>query len=292
MTTAHAPSLPPGRVVELPGRGTTFVHEARGRPGAPTVMLLHGVGATAALNWFTSFRALEDTYHVLALDHRGHGHGVRASNPFTLEDAADDAVALAGALGVDRFVAVGYSMGGPIAQLMWHRHRDRISGLVLCATSYRFRVTSAEHMTFAWLPALEQASRLVPDAISRRILSLASAPWLSRNEFADWARRELLLQDRRSVLQAVGALGRYSAQHWISDIDIPTSVLVHRRDQLVPPPRQVELACAIQGAVTRVVDGDHFSVVREPRPFVRALVAAIDDVVHAGASTSGLRRAS
>jgi surfactin synthase thioesterase subunit len=108
----------------------------------------------------------------------------------------------------------------------------------------------------------------------------------------DWARRELLLQDRRSVLQAVGALGRYSAQHWISDIDIPTSVLVHRRDQLVPPPRQVELACAIQGAVTRVVDGDHFSVVREPRPFVRALVAAIDDVARAGASTSGLRRAS
>ena len=72
-SAVSTPPLPPGRSVELPGRGTTFVHETPRRSDAPTVMLLHGLGATASLNWFTSFAALEADFHVVALDHRGHG---------------------------------------------------------------------------------------------------------------------------------------------------------------------------------------------------------------------------
>ena len=46
------PPLPRGRYVELPGRGRTFVRESPRRSNAPTVILLHGLGATASLNWF------------------------------------------------------------------------------------------------------------------------------------------------------------------------------------------------------------------------------------------------
>ena len=44
-----------GRRVELPGRGTTFVREVPGPPGAPTVLLLHGWLASGGLNWFQAF---------------------------------------------------------------------------------------------------------------------------------------------------------------------------------------------------------------------------------------------
>src|SRR3954470_3653102 len=97
------PPLPPARAIHLDGRGTTFVHEIAGAPGAPTLMLLHGLGATASLNWFSSFPALDHGFRVVALDHRGHGRGIRAATPFTLEDAADDVVALADELGINRF---------------------------------------------------------------------------------------------------------------------------------------------------------------------------------------------
>jgi 3-oxoadipate enol-lactonase len=110
----HAPPLPPAREVVLPGRGTTIAHESKGRPDAPPVMLLHGLGATAALNWFTMFPLLERRFHVVAPDHRGHGRGIRAMTPFTLEDAADDVVAVADALGIGRFVAVGRSSQPPL----------------------------------------------------------------------------------------------------------------------------------------------------------------------------------
>jgi hypothetical protein len=107
-----APPLPPAREVVLPGRGTTVVLESKGPPDAPTLMLLHGLGVTAALNWFTSFPLFERRFHLVAADLRGHGRGIRAATPFTLEDAADDVVALAGRVG-DRSVRSGRLLDGP-----------------------------------------------------------------------------------------------------------------------------------------------------------------------------------
>ena len=116
------PTLAPGRFVELPGRGRTFVRERGGPAEAPVIVLLHGWTATAALNWAPSFAPLSDRFRVIALDHRGHGRGLRSRRPFRLEDCADDVAALLAAVGIERCIAVGYSMGGPIAQLLWQRH--------------------------------------------------------------------------------------------------------------------------------------------------------------------------
>lgn len=289
------PVIPAERSIVLPGRGTTFVHESEGPPGAPTVILLHGLGANASLNWSPSFPALGRRFHVVAPDHRGHGRGIRTSTRFTLEDASDDVVALADVLGLERFVVVGYSMGGPIAQLVWRRHRDRVSGLVLCATSHRFRDTPFERAMFGVLPALEQASRIVPGAGARRVFAQVLATCLPEGGLAESV-REVLRWDPRTVLRAAAALGSYTADDWIGDIDVPTAVLVHTCDQLVPPARQVELASAIPGAVAHFVDADHFAVVRAPRRFTCALVQAIRDVVRdftlTSRSTRLLERAS
>ena len=132
--TFAAPSLPPGRTLDLPGRGRTFIREVAGPPGAPTLLLLHGLGATADLNWFTAYSALGRLFHVVAMDHRGHGRGIRSRTRFRLADCADDAAAVCDALGISSVVAVGYSMGGPISQLLWRRHRDVHMRLMLLGT--------------------------------------------------------------------------------------------------------------------------------------------------------------
>src|SRR5436309_15731104 len=126
---ALGPALPPGRRRELPGRGTTFVRDLAGPPGAPVLVLLHGLSATADLNWFPSFFPLGRHFRVLAIDHRGHGRGIRSARRFRLSDCADDVAALADVLEIDRFIPVGYSLGGPVAQLLWKRHPDRVAGL-------------------------------------------------------------------------------------------------------------------------------------------------------------------
>ena len=60
----RAPELPPGRRLELPGRGSTFVRELAGPAGAPTIVLLHGWTVTSDLNWFTCYETLGRSFVV------------------------------------------------------------------------------------------------------------------------------------------------------------------------------------------------------------------------------------
>jgi 3-oxoadipate enol-lactonase len=172
-----------------------------------------------------------------------------------------------------------------------HRHLERVRGLVLCATASSFRSSALDRLMFASLPALEHASRIVPDALAAMLISLVAAPYLSECGYAAWARDELLTRDQRTVLQAARALGRFSADSWIESTDVPSAVLVHRRDQLVPPSRQLTLAARLPHAVTRVVDADHFAPVGKPELFTRALVAAVDDVARRDQASGPLHMA-
>ena len=126
-----APPLPMGRRINLPGRGTIFVREVAGPPGAPTVVLLHGWIASGGLNWYHVFGPLSEHFNVIAPDLRGHGRGIRSPRRFKLRDCANDVAALVRHLDTGPVIAVGYSMGGPVAQLLWREHRDLVSGLVL-----------------------------------------------------------------------------------------------------------------------------------------------------------------
>ena len=77
----------PARTVIVPRRGEFFLRDSgETDPARPTVMLLHGWMVTADLNWHGAYEALVAAgYRVLAVDHRGHGRGLRALSSFRLE---------------------------------------------------------------------------------------------------------------------------------------------------------------------------------------------------------------
>jgi 3-oxoadipate enol-lactonase len=272
------PGIPEGRAVELPGRGTTFVREQRGPAGAPTLLLLHGWTATGGLNWCACFGALARDFHVVAIDHRGHGRGIRSRRRFRLEDCADDAVALADELGIDTFVPVGYSMGGPVAQLTWRRHPERVDGLVLSATSRNFRGRPVERAFFPVLMGLSAAARVTPApwqaAMGKRVLGRR----MDDDEFGRWARSEVAGNDPRAILEAGQAIGSFSSHQWIGDVDVPTAVVTTEQDSVVPPHRQHKLADAIDGATVHPVAGDHGAAVLTARRYVPQLLAACRSV--------------
>ncbi|MDJ0789680.1 MAG: alpha/beta fold hydrolase [Myxococcota bacterium] len=258
-------------MVEIPGHGVTCVRDHAGPEGAPVLLLLHGLGATAALNWGRCYPALTRHFRVLSLDHRGHGRGLRTRR-FRLEECADDAVAAAEALGVEEFISVGYSMGGPIASLTWRRHPDRVRGLVLCATARHFASRSLSRLARASLPAAAMALRLVPSLIHReathRMLQSIEHP-----ELREHIRTELLGHDPASIVQATEAVTRFSSHDWIGQVDVPTAVIVTTLDELVPASRQYKLAESIPGAECIEVEADHDACVASP-DFGSSLVRA------------------
>jgi 3-oxoadipate enol-lactonase len=278
MPEVGAPPLPPGRLIELPGRGTTFVREVVGPPGAPTVVLLHGWTVTADLNWFSTFARLGLRFHVVALDHRGHGRGIRTKKIFRLEDCADDAMAVCDALDIDRVIPVGYSMGGPIAQLMWRRHATRVQGLVLCATAPYFHASREEKLGFLGLSGLAALARLTP---SQTRQWLTEQVYLQRKtgEWEPWAIQEAALHDWRTVLEAGRCIGKFNSREWIEEIDVPTSVVITMRDKVVPTRRQVRLFEGIHRAEAYRVDGDHDAVIANADRFVPTLLRSIGSVV-------------
>lgn len=272
------PGLPDGRYVELPGRGTTFVREVAGPEGAPTLVLLHGWTANSALNWFATYGPLGERFHVVGLDHRGHGHGIRSWKRFTLEDCADDAVALLDALGVAQAIPVGYSMGGPVAQLMWQRHPDRVDGLVLCATASRFRDRGSDRALQGVVTGLRLVVRAAPGWMHERVTERMIVNRYDTSPLGQWAREQARLNDLRTMIEAGHAVGSFDSRPWIGGVDVPTAVVMTTYDTTVPSTRQQAMADAIPGARVVPVSGGHDVCAVDPGAFVPALLDACTDV--------------
>jgi len=106
----------------------------RRRGEGPPLLLVQGMSGNH-LAWGEPFPgALEGDFELIAYDHRGIGRSGRVSDPFTLVDLAEDAMALLDELGIVRAHVMGVSMGGMVAQEIALRHAERVDRLVLGCT--------------------------------------------------------------------------------------------------------------------------------------------------------------
>jgi pimeloyl-ACP methyl ester carboxylesterase len=284
------PPLPPGRMVDVAGRGEMFVREVPARdPGAPTVVLLHGWMYPGDLHWYRAYSTLGGQARLIAPDHRGHGRGPRPSKPFRLVDVADDVAALLRTLDAAPAIAVGYSLGGQVAQLLWRRHPDVVAGLVLCATSDAYNRTFAFRMLWRAMGILQVGLRLLPRHWTEHLLAAQAegrlpirisrmiSPETPRDLTGrlPWVVGEFDRGSAEDVAEAGRELSRFDSRGWIGSVDVPTAVIVTTRDALVPPAWQRSLAERIPGAQTIELAMDHDGIVGRPELFLPALEKAI-----------------
>ena len=273
-----APLLPAGESIDLPGRGITFARRAGIEHPGPTFVLLHGWTVNADLNFWRAYGPLSQAVPLLALDHRGHGRGIRSAERFGLADCADDVAALACQLGLNRIVPVGYSMGGLIGQLLWQRHRSLVAGLVLASTARNFKGNPGDRVYFSGLRGLAAASRVTPLAARAKISRRYLKSKLRALDLQAWGASQLATLDVAKMTEAGAAIGDFDSRRWAADIDVPTAVVVTTRDTKVPTARQEALAAAIPGATTLRVEGDHHCIATAPDRYVPVLVAACQQV--------------
>ena len=101
--------------------------------GVPLVFV-HGFGNTARI-WDDAAPVVAPYYRTIAIDQRGHGDSDHdAEHRYDYEDLANDLEAVTEALGIERFVLVGHSLGGRVSITFAARHPERLAGLVIVDT--------------------------------------------------------------------------------------------------------------------------------------------------------------
>jgi pimeloyl-ACP methyl ester carboxylesterase len=266
------------------GEVTLAVWEA-GVGGRP-LLAVHGF--TGAKEDFTELvEALAaDGWHVVVPDLRGHGasDSPDGHDAFDLDLFVADVLGLADALGFDRFVLVGHSMGGAIAQRLVLDHPDRVSQLILM---------SSFHGPLAVDPNLVALGVAIVSSGGMRALAAALASRRGHDPAAQAARERM-----ERVRPGYGAwsdakLESCSADMWLAlaprfphwhdtlpalaalDVPPPTLVLVGSEDDTMRAQCEA-LASAIAGARLAVVEGArHSPQVEDPETtlgFVRSFL--------------------
>jgi 3-oxoadipate enol-lactonase len=252
----------------------------------PPVVLLHGLSMTSDSCWQGTYEPLAARHRVVAFDLRGHGSGSPVKGYFSLETCADDVLAVVETLGLDRFIAVGYSIGGLIAQTLWHRDRHALKGMVLCATAHypltpvEWALSAAPRMGMSWRRGMTARPVGLPAAATEYLLRSISDPAVR----ADVARRSHI--EPWVFGSALQAAAKFDARPWIDSVDVPTAVVITTRDAIMIPWRQRALANAIPDATSHELRAGHLAPVRHPHRLARAIVSACESVVGTRASAT------
>jgi pimeloyl-ACP methyl ester carboxylesterase len=264
--------LPPARTVIAPDRGELFLRDSGpAHPDGPVVMLLHGWVANADLNWCGAYDVLAAAgYRVLAIDHRGHGRGLRALTPFRLTDCAGDAAAALRVLGAAPAIVVGYSMGGAVAQLVARDHADVVSGLVLSGTAQHWQDPETRRV-FKALGLVGLMLSLAPRSTWRAGLRRAG---MQGSPQTAWVLSEMMRHSVPDIVEAGRELTRFDSRPWMAPLAIPAAVVVTARDRAVPPRKQRELATAL-GAHVFEAPIDHLDVTTNGKVYNPILLQAL-----------------
>ena len=109
--------------------GVRLAYRAWGRQAAAPVVLLHALGEASA-DWAPVAEALAPSWRVYAPDLRGHGASDWPGG-YTIDQLTADLAAFLDALGLERVVLGGHSVGAPPAYRYAARHPERVTRLIL-----------------------------------------------------------------------------------------------------------------------------------------------------------------
>jgi 3-oxoadipate enol-lactonase len=222
--------------------------------GDPPLLLIQGLGYTADM-WHRILPALAAARRVLVFDNRGVGRSSVPEPPWTVEEMADDAIAVLDAAGAGLADVFGVSMGGLIAQEVALRHPDRVRSLILGCTHPGGREAARMDADAAAM-LMDRKPKSAREAVEAS-LPFVYAPSTSRDVVDADVEVRLRYPTRGKAywgqLDAMrkhpGTFGR------LGEISAPTLVLHGTADRLVQPANATLLADAIPGAKLVWIDG-------------------------------------
>jgi pimeloyl-ACP methyl ester carboxylesterase len=205
---------------------------------------------------------------VLAPDLPGHGATAFPESPpnesSLLEFYRDIVADMAEKLGLGRFALGGHSMGGAVALHVALAYPERLSGLVLVATSARLKVA----------PVLLAAIRHQFDSLPAMMASVGYSPATGRQRALSLATRQLQASQEVTLLDFEACAG-FDLRQQVPGIKVPTTIISAADDLLTPPVLQQRLQQLIpRSALLTIPRSGHFLMLERADAVAEALLTA------------------
>ncbi|HEY0520629.1 MAG TPA: alpha/beta fold hydrolase [Ilumatobacteraceae bacterium] len=234
--------------------GTRIHYEAFGRRDRPVILMIQGLGADKH-GWDMQRFMLARRYRVIAFDNRGAGRSDKPFGQYSMEQMADDAVAVLDDQGVATAHVVGASMGGGISQMMCLRHPTRVASLTLACTACRNHPWRRELLERWMNTAQERGMGAMTNEAARWVMAprsfrrlVPAFGWLG--PLAMGRPAHSFVAQVRAILAADDGL-----RDELSRVHVPTLVVVGNQDILTPRGDSEEIADRIPGAELVVISG-------------------------------------
>lgn len=250
------------------GKHVKLYYEEYGA-GLP-VLLMHAYPFRGDM-WNQQVEALKSFCRVIVPDLRGFGQSDATNDlAYTMEEHAQDMLALLDHLGIEQVVLGGMSMGGYISLAFLRAYPSRLKGLMLIDTrstpdtdeQKRNRESLAQHIDAHGTQIV--ASKMLPDVLV--------SP--SDSEAYQTAEAMITRNERVGVAHVQRAMAlRTDTTHLLPDIAVPTLVVVGEHDTLTTPEDMHKMHEAIPGSQYVVIPkAGHVSNVDNPEAFNAALL--------------------
>jgi 3-oxoadipate enol-lactonase len=253
--------------------GVNTVHyEISGPEFAPTIVFANSLGTSLAL-WDEIVTAFAGSYRILRYDMRGHGLTDDPVDELTIDELADDALALMDVLRVAKAAFVGLSIGGLVGQAVAARAPERIAALALVATANRIGHARMWNDRIA----------IVRDHGVGAVVEGGLARWFTPRAFTEMPS---VVYGFGNMLARTTALGYAACCAAVRDADLgaadatircPTLIVSGRHDAITPPADGEAMHAAIRNASFHVIENAaHLIAAERPRELAALLVPFLE----------------
>ncbi|MGH8446687.1 MAG: alpha/beta fold hydrolase [Solimonas sp.] len=248
----------------------------------PPLVLVHGLGGSH-LDWEHQIAHFSRRFRVIAPDLRGFGDSGSGRRVYSIRRLARDVAGLLAQLGIDRFLLIGHSMGGAVAQQLALDGGGRVQKLVVANSMPMFRPQTLRHYTefvYRWLVM----GLLGPARLSR------IGAWRMYPGDAQAAEREKSIargarNTRYAYLSTLAALGRWSVLPRLGQLRLPVLIVGAEHDYFTRD-ETVRFAHALPRGRLHIVDGAHHGLPAEHPDVFNALVERFLRARHAAQGTA------
>ncbi len=254
------------------GDGTRIHYTKTGNPKGAPVLFIQGLGSGKG-GWALQRIATATRYQAIALDNRGAGRSDKPHSAYTLEQMADDAIAVLDHAGIDTAHVVGASMGGAISQILAVKHPERTRSITLACTAGTNHPWREELLTSWKDNALKGGMGTMSAEAVRWVIGPRSFRRLL--PAMGWLGPLALGRPSHAFANQVDAILNVDASlaDELQNIEVPVLVLAGNQDILTPRGDSEELAERIPTAELVVISGAaHGFMVEHATTFNRVLL--------------------